>query len=466
MFLTNLAGRITCSLKTIRIIVRVGRVFAILMATLIIILIAVVLPVDRTEFKARGSYARMQENLGVLDSLQFREPLHSIHIGYSVINITPSVETAIAGSGLRKARYTAVHDSLFVRTLVASNGAQSVAVVVLDMLLVPPTLREKIELQLPSIGFRPEEVYFAATHTHSSLGNWGEHLVGYLYSGSYDPDLIDFLTQRVMQSIADARSKSLPASLRMGSVPVPGLLFNRVADEKGGLDSLMHVIEITRSDGSSAIMASFTGHATCMPGKGTELSRDYPGVVVDRLEASGYDFAMFMAGAVGSHGCRRLGQGSANADSVGTYVTDRLLRGLGSLQASADSVLACGRVPLALDEPQFKIAKNWRLRPWIFRWLVGEYPVFLSALRMGDQVMLGTPCDFSGELTAPLYASAHDKNLHVMVTSFNGGYVGYITKDAYYDYDHYETRLMNWYGPWNGAYFTSCLLDVQEAFSK
>jgi len=53
-----------------------------------------------------------------------------------------------------------------------------------------------------------------------------------------------------------------------------------------------------------------------------------------------------------------------------------------------------------------------------------------------------------------------------MVTSFNGGYIGYITPLKYYDVDHYETRLMNWYGPGSGEYMQECLLGLLDVVSN
>ena len=76
--------------------------------------------------------------------------------------------------------------------------------------------------------------------------------------------------------------------------------------------------------------------------------------------------------------------------------------------------------------------------------------------------MVGAPCDFSGELALPLYQHARQKNMRLVVTSFNGGYMGYITPDRYYDKDHYETRLMNWYGPGNGTYFSECIRRIVD----
>ena len=82
---------------------------------------------------------------------------------------------------------------------------------------------------------------------------------------------------------------------------------------------------------------------------------------------------------------------------------------------------------------------------------------------MGNVILMGTPCDFSGELTEEIRSAARRQGFHAIVTSFNGHYIGYITADKYYDRSHYETRLMNWYGPGNGAYLTESLLELQKA---
>ncbi|HYC85987.1 MAG TPA: hypothetical protein VEB86_12235, partial [Chryseosolibacter sp.] len=57
----------------------------------------------------------------------------------------------------------------------------------------------------------------------------------------------------------------------------------------------------------------------------------------------------------------------------------------------------------------------------------------------------------------PLDSAASTFGATVMVTSFNGGYIGYVTPGKYYDLDHHETRLMNWYPPGTGEYVSTCL---------
>ncbi len=432
---------------------------------LLFVLVSII-PLDRTPYKDRPSYTEMQRVLQTLDTFSIPQPVHHFYSGFSKENITPPFVTSIAGVGLRKLKYTAVHDSIYARCIVIDNGTHPIALVSLDMLIFPPKLRDALEVKLPSVGFTLENTYLSVTHTHSSIGNWGEHLVGELYTGPYEEKLIDFLSDRIILGIKKANGDKQSSEIKIGSVAVPDLLFNRLADEAGTIDSILHIIEIKREDSTSLLLTSFTGHATCATGSNTELSRDYPGVLVDQLEASGYTFAMFMAGAVGSHGCKRGDSGWEKVNSVGLYVAERLLNHKDKLKTVSDSALAMIRIPLSLDEPQLKISKDWRVRPWLYRALLGEYPSYLTGLRIGNQIMLGTPCDFSGELTSPFYEKASSRGFEVMVTSFNGSYVGYITRDEFYDRDHYETRLMNWYGPGNGAYFSGNMMHLMDVLTK
>jgi len=53
-------------------------------------------------------------------------------------------------------------------------------------------------------------------------------------------------------------------------------------------------------------------------------------------------------------------------------------------------------------------------------------------------------------LVGPIDSLAKSKNLHLLVTSFNGGYMGYVTDTKWYDMNAYETRIMGWFGPENG----------------
>jgi len=119
-------------------------------------------------------------------------------------------------------------------------------------------------------------------------------------------------------------------------------------------------------------------------------------------------------------------------------------------------------VPLPLRHPTPRLNTTFALHPWVFRWAFGDYPSFVKALRVGNVMLVGLPCDFSGQLMAELSQYAADRGLHPMLTSFNGAYTGYITADRHFGKNHYETVTMSWFGPYNGAYFSEVVRNVVD----
>lgn len=444
---------------------RVFFVISVLFGAVILFLILSVLPIDRYDYKTKAFYKSMITKLDSQKLTPVPVPKRDFLIGYAKVNITPSHPLKLAGYGdRREAHYTVVHDSIFVRTIVITNGTERIALVSADLLLIPPTVTYRLERELPAIGFTLNNTYLGATHSHNSIGHWGKSVIGFMY-GRYEDSIVQFITDKIKQSILLASKNSIPSSIRTTHIPLRQPLRNRI-NEHGGLDSLLHVIEIQRSDNSRLIVMSYAAHATCLNTSNPELSRDYPGKLVDELEHKGYDFAMFLAGAVGSQACHAPEGEWACIDWMANAITTKFEEERKTLKPIDDSTLVMLRVPLVLGQAQVKISKDWKVRPWLFNAAFGKSPNYLTALRIGELVMLGTPCDFSGELTPQLYSYANKKNIQLMITSFNGGYIGYITPVRYYDVDHYETRLMNWYGPGSGEYMQECLTKMIDAIKK
>ena len=72
-------------------------------------------------------------------------------------------------------------------------------------------------------------------------------------------------------------------------------------------------------------------------------------------------------------------------------------------------------------------------------------------------LLLGTPCDFSGELALQLQSSWHKEELEIVCTSFNGDYIGYVVPQKYYFLNEYETQVMGFYGLYTAPYMTEML---------
>jgi neutral ceramidase len=423
----------------------------ILLGIVVVFLAISIAPVDRTPAKEFESYSITMRRLDSVERVTIKKPQRGFSVGFSKVNLTPDHKTATAGYGNRKGKlFTSVHDSIFVRAIVIDNGTKKVAIVSADLLIIPPLVTQRLEDKLDAIGFSLENTFLGATHTHNSIGNWADGATEFLY-GDYDDAIVDFISNAIVESVRHANMNMLPSRLRAGSVEAPDEVSNRLVDH-GPEDALLRSIEITRSDNSKLALLSYTAHATCLYSRDLELSRDYPGVLVDALEDDGYDFAMFMAGAVGSHKCNAPAMGWDCVSTLGKRLAEKYISSADSLHNVHDSSLLMIRVPLMLSDPQVKITPGLKIRAWLFRQAFGEFPVYLTALRVGDIVFLGAPCDFSGEFNPSLDSLSRSFKLKNMVTSFNGGYIGYVTPEKYYDVKHYETQLMNWYAPGTGEY--------------
>ncbi|HKZ36393.1 MAG TPA: neutral/alkaline non-lysosomal ceramidase N-terminal domain-containing protein [Chryseolinea sp.] len=437
---------------------KILRILLIAVATMIgllILFVAVnIVPVDR-KVDYRPLLDTMTHRIDAVD----QDPVASSNtfsIGFAKINLTPSHPVAFAGYGKRIGKlYESVHDSIYVRSMVIDNGIERVAIVSADLLIIPPTVTALLEKELSSIGFTLDNTYLGATHTHNSIGNWGIGATSILY-GSYDDSVVRFIADKIKLSIESATKNMLPSTLKAGSISIPEGVYNRVTDD-GPVDPLLRVIEVNRSDSSKLLIMSYTAHPTCLFSRDLQLSGDYPGKLMNRIEQSGYTFSMFLAGAVGSHGSKVPEGGWSCVDWMADLIVTKFLEKRDQLNKVTDTSLEMRRVSLILNKAQPKFFHDWRFRPWLFTAAFGEYPTFISALKIGNVVMLSTPCDFSGEFSPSFDSLGAEAQVFPIITSFNGGYIGYVTPTKYYDVDHYETQLMNWYGPGNGEYIRECL---------
>ena len=365
----------------------------------------------------------------------------TLYAGWAKQNITPHQPTKLMGYGW-KGDFEQVRDSLFVRSFVFRSDSLYVALISYDLMLTPPPVTQAVKQRLAELGL--PHVYFTAVHTHHGFGEWQPGPAGTFITGGYNESLVEMLVERTVASVRQARQQLAPVELYYARYDQADRVGNRLVPH-GPVDPYLRVLRFQSSSGTSAILASFAAHATFLPSRFRELSADYPGEVVRQWEAhSDIDFALWAAGAVGSHGPFRT-----EGDTLTEYA-----RALAAPVLSRQDTLVMpqpmsfAEVPLELDEPQLRLFAGWQVRPWLFRWFFGEMHPRLTFFRLGRVVLVGVPADFSGMLYPALATEGQD----VMVTSFNGDYIGYVIPDQYYHLPHREARETNWYGPHTGSY--------------
>lgn len=386
--------------------------------------------------------------------------MDSISVGWSQRNITPEEPLKLMGYGW-KGNYTSVHDSLMLRCLYFEDGQQSVALLSYDLMIVHPDLSAAIRHAVDTAGLDLNGLYFTAVHTHKGYGEWASGLGGLLTAGGYDESLVRFIAKQTLAAIRQAHAEKEVASLGYSAYAQPELVHNRLSK---GLpeDSLLRVLKLKQASGKSAALCTFAAHATFINSKSMQLSADYPGALVKILEKhADIDFALFAAGAVGSHSPYRQGPFSySSMQSYADRLAEPLLKNWDTIRTEPAGLLEFICVPLALGPSQLKVSEHWRVRDWVFRAFFGELSPELTALRLGPTVLLGTPADFSGMLYPHLNADP----LHLMVTSFNGSYIGYVIPDEEYSRAHREARELNWFGPYTGSYLTETINRLLAIF--
>lgn len=411
-------------------------------------------PVDDSPYQQTDYYTQTNARLAKLASP--RAATKPISAGWAKVNLTPAFTTPTAGYGAREGRHwKQVKDSVFVRATVLDNGATKVAIVSADLLIFPPAVSAQLKQRLKEVGFSWETTFVGATHTHNSLGAWADGPTGKMFGGQYDPKVVEHITAAVLKAIEQANRQLAPVEIGYAQVYVADMIRNRLVQNAGTIDAFVRMLKFRKASGESAMLCTYAAHPTTLDAdKEQWLSRDYPGALVDSLEKRSATFAMFMAGAVGSMGPLEEEKDDwKQLENEAAGLQIEIEKTIPRFAFSTDSTLGMLSLPLSLREPHARVANGWRMRPWLFYQLFGDYPNDLKALRIGNTVLVGTPCDFSGELVNDFKTICTQKGVNLMITSFNGGYIGYITPDKYYQMDSYETRTMNWFGPQNAAYF-------------
>ena len=425
----------------------------------------------RYTIKEMPFYRTMMSRIDSLP-LSVSDSATPLSIGWSKMHITPSFPVPSAGYGNRKGQpISVVHDSLFVRSIVLKQGQKRAAIVSCDMLIVPPEISLQLQKQLPTIGWSWRDIFIGSTHTHNSVGAWGKRYIGELFAGKYDQRIVDLICQKIIASLQSAEQGTTELkAVSFQKADANELVFNRLVQDSGTEDPSVRWLNFVKKDGRRALFTTFAAHNTTLSDTVMQFSRDYSGFLVDKLEREdGFDEAVFMAGCVGSMGPDEpknrtdWQQAAFISDGLKKKISEGIARPKTServVNSLITNILHVETIPLNLREPQWRFAENWCFRHWLWSNLYGDYDAEIKVLRISDILMVGMPCDFSGELMQPLEDYAASKGKKLIVTSFNGGYVGYITKDSHYNLNKYETRTMNWFGPGNGAYFSEVVRGV------
>ncbi|WP_373330799.1 neutral/alkaline non-lysosomal ceramidase N-terminal domain-containing protein [Salmonirosea aquatica] len=323
-----------------------------LVGVLLLLVLAMVTTIDYTPYQDMNYYREWQQNIGAVQ-VSADTATQPLQAGWAKVNITPAQPGPMAGYGNRRGKpYTSVHDSVYVRALAFDNGATRAVLVVADLLIVPPTVTEALKKRLSEVGIGFDQVYLGAIHSHNSIGGWGDTITGKLFAGNFDPVIADRIADAMIRAIRAAQRNQQPVQVGYLQVQDTVDIRNRLVGDQGTLDPWVRNMYLRGADGRTALLSSYAAHSTVLDSKNYALSRDYAGALVDSLEDGEADFAVFMAGAVGSMGPQEVGttdfeQVGHQADGVETAIQSSF----DSIQVEPVTTLRAFTVMLPMREP-------------------------------------------------------------------------------------------------------------------
>ena len=391
----------------------------------------------------------------------------ALRIGLAETDITPPAGHPLAGFGGRFPKASAEIDSpVFARALTLSVAGKQVTILTAELLLINRMMAEAIYQRT---GLNRDQLFFTASHTHSGPGGWGDGLVDELILGEFDADYFERLADQLASTVLSSQHSLQSAELAVLQMEMKGSQRNRLDRAQPAANERITALlfrdpDRDPKDPPIAIFTIFGAHPTILGQKTYKLSGDYPAELTSHLKRlSKADMVLFASGSVGDAGpVKPAGKDPfERARAYGRGLAEQLALNLPQAEYRPQITLGSLHLPVDMPPIRYPISRDWTLGPWVSG-LFGDNQSWLKGLRIGPLLLFGFPGDYAGHLATELSGQIQPAFL-TATTSFNGNFNGYlISRNWFNTIDSYESREMNFFGPWGGEYLNDLALKMSE----
>ncbi len=245
--------------------------------------------------------------------------MNTLYVGFEKCDITPPLGTVLSGyQGGRTG--DVLHDRLSANAIAFRQNNQVALLISLDLLCLSDGVFNELKEHIVSeTGIPGENIIASAIHTHSgpctmSVAGWN----------NVDRDYVEnILYPKVAHITKSAIEKMQPAKMGIGQVmSYVGINRREILEdgsvalgqsENGVFDPKMYVLSFCNADEEIIVnLIHYGAHATAT-WETHDITRDWPGYMVDRLEEHTSAPAVFFNGAIGDIG-PRLSNGKTTGD--------------------------------------------------------------------------------------------------------------------------------------------------------
>ena len=260
------------------------------------------------------------------------------HFGFARRQILPEKAEELYIAGYHNGvKITGVLDYCEARAVWLDAGGDGALLIGVDCVALDRGTVDAIRAELSGI---PDclSVNVYATHTHAgpdTLGLWGP--VG---TDGKDKSYMEALIRAAVEAGHEAAGDRKSAAMRFGQAATKNMYRDSRIPQV--YDENLYQLRLVPEDGSAGLRLLFYGaHAESLRGANTLLSRDYPGMLCDRVTEETGDGAMFFPGAVGGLVMTRefVADVAANAEKNLTVTSEKLAEYALSIPEEAERTL-------------------------------------------------------------------------------------------------------------------------------
>ncbi len=234
----------------------------------------------------------------------------TLRAGFSRTDITPQLGVRLGGYGVKERPAEEILDQLHATTMVWEQDGLAAAIINLDWICIEEDIVHRIRSSVNACTGIPEaNITVSTTHSHSvpnTLNFWGWGEVEMAYVNEVMPEIIRSveLAYENLQTVCVgfATTECLAGVNRRGPNEAGGLS-DFLGNLQGSFDPTLTVAQFRNGDADVGILVHYGAHGTAM-GTNRQVSRDWSGVMKDRIESQFDAPVVFLNGAIGDVGPR------------------------------------------------------------------------------------------------------------------------------------------------------------------
>lgn len=396
-------------------------------------------------------------------------------------DLTPPLEmkAPLGGYGARmNAPALGVHDRIFAKALLLTDGHKRFVVVSCDLLGLAPPLKAEILRRLAGDGWTADQILMLPSHSHASIEMHAinpNNVFGLPQVGIHHPQLFEFTVDNFVELIRRvAAIEPVPVRIGTGHQHLPGWNRNRRADS----DVVDSELTLTRVDTLSgdplAVLVNFTAHPTFMSEREMMFSAGWPGALQRTLESLiGSDVTvLYYNGAEGDQSPTPRGDsGDSRWEQAARYGTDLAIESFRQWQSITTARelafafhLQTIELPQRCWHPDFMETggREYGLSESLLRDMLPRLaPAQTKSgiLRLGELVIMGIPGEMSAELGLQLKSQAAELLgvEHPVIGGLANEWISYILTPEAYRSGRYEASV-SFYGESLGPTIVSGVL--------